>query len=89
MRILQRGAWIVFWTFLILYSLVVGVISAQAPKSQMEYYVNERAVPETFVVRLTVQDTALVCAEPDKGMVTCKSVGEFRKWVRERPVSKK
>jgi len=74
-----------------LLGLLLGAVFAfaQAPKSKMDYYVNERAVPETFVVRLAVKDTSLVCAEPDKGLVTCRSVGEFRAWVRERPMVKK
>jgi hypothetical protein len=73
-----------------LLGLLLGTVFAfaQAPKSQMEYF-RDPGVPETFVVRPSVKDTALVCAEPDKGLVTCKTVGEFRAWVRERPMVKK
>jgi hypothetical protein len=64
--------------------LMIIALSAQAPKAQMEYY-RDPGTPETFVVRLPVKDTALVCAEPEKGLVACRPVGEFRTWVRERP----
>ena len=43
-------------------------------------------LPETVTIRATMPDDGQVCAEPRSGgLVACRSVGEFRKWARERP----
>lgn len=43
-------------------------------------------LPETVTIRATMPDDGQVCAEPRSGgLVSCRSVGEFRKWARERP----
>jgi len=43
-------------------------------------------LPETVTIRATMPDNGQVCAEPRAGgLVACRSVGEFRKWARERP----
>jgi hypothetical protein len=56
---------------------------------RVEYYALGRATPETLVILKVVPNSGLICAEPDKGTVACRTVGEFRTWVRDRPAVKK
>lgn len=60
----------------------------QAQDKRVEYYAMGRSAPETLVVLKVVPNSGLVCAEPDKGVVACKTVGEFRKWVFSPPLAK-
>jgi len=75
---------------LIVLGLLLGAVFTmlQAQDKRMEYYAMDRATPETVVILKIVPNSGLVCAEPDKGVVICKTVGEFRQWVRERPMAK-
>jgi len=53
---------------------------------QVAYMEKTRSVPQVVVIEKVLPDTAQVCAEPlDGGLVACRPVGEFRKWVREVP----
>lgn len=43
-----------------------------------------RSLPDVVLVKKAMPDTGQVCAEPPSGgIVACKSVAEFRAWVRE------
>jgi hypothetical protein len=44
-------------------------------------------IPATTVVSQYVPDKDRVCAEPKGGgVLSCRTVAEFRKWVMERPL---
>jgi hypothetical protein len=62
---------------------IVAACAAGMAFAQVAYQKAERAVPPVVLVEKTVPDTAQICAQPEAGLVACRSVGEFRKWVRE------
>ena len=45
----------------------------------------EGYIPNTVVIKKSLSEKALVCAEPiADGMISCRTVGEFRNWVIQR-----
>jgi len=76
---------------LLLLGLLLGMafVVLQAQDKRVEYYAMGRASPETLVVLKVVPNNGLICAEPDKGLVACKTVKEFRSWVFSPPLAKK
>ena len=68
-------AWLAFW-------FVLGPMMASAQDKAM-FYEKSRNTPEVVLIRKALSDTAQVCAEPiDGGIVACRSVADFRKWVK-------
>ena len=62
---------------------IAGAVWAWQQNAQMIQA--SRSLPETVVIKRTMPDTALVCAEPaDGGLVACRSVKDFRMWAQER-----
>lgn len=56
--------------------------TAQVVTRQAEGY-----LPQVTLVRANVSDAAQICAEVEgTDRVNCRSIGELRKWLRERPM---
>lgn len=87
----MKHFWWIVWGLLVLWIIVWKIqhpVLAQNQNKRIEYYALEQTTPETLVVLKVVPNSAIVCAELNKGMVACRTVGDFRSWVRERPVVK-
>jgi len=62
-------------------AFAIGTAEAQNAK----LYRAEASVPEVVSIRATMPDSARVCVEPPGGgLVSCRSIGELRKWITER-----
>jgi hypothetical protein len=73
-RILEFG--------LVMFAFALATAGAVA---QVAYMEKSRSTPQVVVIEKVLPDSAQVCAEPlDGGLVACRSIGEFRKWVREQ-----
>jgi ABC-type cobalamin transport system permease subunit len=66
----------------ILYVVLVPAQGLQTPA--VKFLPAQGYSPDTVVVRAALHDEALVCAELPRGTVSCRTVGELRKWVQER-----
>ena len=70
-------------TAILLGLVLYTVVSAQTD-AQKVYYMRGSGFPETLVLKRAFSDQARVCAEPPEGIVACRTVAEFREWVRIR-----
>ena len=75
-------------------AVVVGFFASVlwgAPQQQYaKVYDPTPDLPRVVVINKALLDSAQVCAEPKTGdFVSCRSVGEFRQWVVQRPSAKK
>jgi hypothetical protein len=52
--------------------------SAKMPLAEIR---GDKNTPDAVVVRKDISDAALVCMEPPTGVVVCRQVGAFRKWI--------
>lgn len=72
----------------IIIMLLVGAVFVTA-QDKVFYSPAERSTPPVVVVKATVPDTSVICAEPlSGGLVACRPISEFRVWVREQPIKK-
>ena len=69
-----------FTTSALVVGLSLGIASAQVLTRKAEGY-----LPQVTLIKANVPDGAQVCAEVEgTDRVDCRSVGELRKWLRER-----
>lgn len=64
--------------------LVLGFWFVVVAQDKAFYVTETRNIPPVVLVRATVPENAQICAETiTGGIVGCRPVSEFRKWVKE------
>jgi hypothetical protein len=72
------------------YARSLGREDALARQDKAMIYSQSRSLPDVVLVKKAMPNDGQVCAEPPSGgIVACKSVAEFRAWVREPGVKGK
>ena len=67
----------------VILGLLAGLSVAYA--QAVQYKAASGYLPDILTVRRTVPDNGQICVEPaDGGIVSCRTIGELRKWAQER-----
>jgi hypothetical protein len=76
----------------ILVAWVASVVWVASGQQQVQYPQGVMAIPrdgflpKTVLIQRDATDDQRICVErPYESLVDCRSVGELRKWIRERP----
>jgi hypothetical protein len=70
--------------FALLFATVIGGVFVYT--QAVQYKAAQSFMPSVVRVTREMPDTGRICAEPaEGGLDTCRSVKDFRAWVRERP----
>lgn len=77
----MKDSWPI-WTALI--AGLTGFLMMQVAFGQIATYKSDGYLPPVIAVALSTPDAARICAEREQGLTDCRTVGELRKWLRER-----
>ena len=76
------------WTLdeavVILFFAVVVWLAWAGAQAQIATFKQDGYLPPVISVSVTTPDTTRICAERERGLTDCRTVGELRKWLRER-----
>ena len=66
-----------------------GIVAQQAaPKAMVQFQEKRGGIPNVVLITKETPDTWQLCAQRlDNDQVDCRSIGESRKWLRERPTA--
>ena len=71
------------------YGITQQAMYAIPPTTPRVIYILGDGMGDRVVIRASMPNDANICAEPEKGVVMCRTVAEFRVWATERPLQTK
>lgn len=81
---MKRWGWTLDEAVVLLFFFVVFWLTWAGVKAQIATYKSEGYLPPVISVAATTPDSARICVERERGLTDCRTVGELRRWVRER-----
>lgn len=85
----MKLGWTLDEAVVLLFFFVVFWLAWAGAQAQIATYKSEGYLPPVISVAVTTPDSARICAEREQGLTDCRSVGELRKWLRERVAMEK
>jgi len=74
--------------YLTLIAMLILLLTWTAYGQKAVTFKAQAFTPASTIILKTAPDGDLVCAEPNAGILACRTVQEFRAWVRERSALK-
>jgi hypothetical protein len=72
------------WGGLIVIWAGLGTLAAQQLADYVKLVPPSSFLPPVIMIRDGVPDKAQICLEATSGLTSCKSIGDFRQWVKRQ-----